>query len=168
MHAPNIYLIPGQGADKRLFNAFDLHLDHNVHHVPYHTPKKGDSMRSFAQQLSTHIDQSKPFILIGTSLGGMLATEMAEILNPEKVILISSAKNRTELPFSYRFQKQIPFYGIIPPSLIKWGAKIAQPLVEPDRNKEKATFKAMLNDKDPYFLSRTIHMIVNWNRLTYS
>ncbi|NOQ74998.1 MAG: alpha/beta hydrolase [Crocinitomix sp.] len=124
-------------------------------------------MRAYAEKLAEQIDQSQPFILIGASLGGMLATEMTAFIKPKCTIIISSAKNRRELPFRYRFQKHFPVYKLVPAVLVKFGAKILQPLVELDRNKEKAIFKAMLNDKDPKFLSRTVHMIVNWKRTNY-
>lgn len=160
----SVYLIPGQGADYRLFNELRFPAGYDIHKLSYLTPKKGMRMKDFALELSKQIDTEKPFILIGTSLGGMLATEMAHFLHPEITIIISSAKNRKELPFSYRFQKQIPVYRIFPPFLIKLGAQIMQPIVEPDRNKHKEIFKAMLKDKDPKFLSRTIGIIINWDR----
>ncbi|MFT5821395.1 MAG: pimeloyl-ACP methyl ester carboxylesterase [Crocinitomix sp.] len=162
----NIYFIPGQGADKRLFGKIKLDERFIVNHITYETPTKNSTMRSYAEELAQQIDQSKPFILIGASLGGMLATEITSFLEPMRTILISSAKQRSELPFRYRFQKQLPFYKLVPASLVKLGAKILQPLVESDRNKEKTIFKAMLNAKDPKFLSRTVHMIVNWERQT--
>lgn len=164
MKKTNVYLIPGQGADKRLFNQLEFDERFNLQHILYSTPKKNSTMLSYAKKLSEQIDQTTPFILVGTSLGGMLATEMSSFLKPLQTIIISSAKHRGELPFKYRFQKQIPVYKIVPAVMVKLGAKLLQPLVEPDRNKEKATFKAMLNAKDPQFLSRTIRMIVNWER----
>ena len=94
----------------------------------------------------------------------MIATELNELLNPEKVIIISSAKKRSELPGSYRFQKHIPVYKLVTPGMAKIGARILQPIFEPDRNKEKEIFTSMIKDKDPYFLRRTIKMIVNWDR----
>jgi hypothetical protein len=39
-----------------------------------------------------------------------------------------------------------------------------QPIVEPDRNKNKKTFVAMLKDKNKFFLKRSIGMIVSWDR----
>ncbi len=164
MTVTNIYLIPGQGADKRLFKQLEFDERFNLQHIIYSTPKKNSTMLSYAKELSEQIDQTKPFILVGTSLGGMLATEMNSFLKPLRTIIISSAKHRGELPFKYRFQRQFPVYKIVPAGMVKLGAKILQPLVEPDRNKEKTTFKAMLNAKDPKFLSRTIRMIVNWDR----
>ena len=48
------------------------------------------------------------------------------------------------------------------------GAKILQPLVEPDRNTNKATFKSMLGAKEPAYVKRTIAMIIQWDRTGHS
>lgn len=48
------------------------------------------------------------------------------------------------------------------------GARILQPLVEPDRNKNKEVFKSMLKKKDALYMKRTVNMIVNWDRKNYS
>ena len=163
-HKMNVYLIPGQGADYRLFKnlIFDDHLQ--VRHVHYSVPGKNMTMRAYAEVLAQQIDTTQRFILIGASLGGMLATEMTQFLNPEKTIVIASAKSRHELPKRYTFQKKVPIYKLVPGKVAKVGAKILQPIVEPDRNKEVQTFLDMLNDKDPLFLRRTIQMIITWER----
>jgi len=164
----NVYLIPGQGADDRLFRNIILDERYELRHINYTTPQQGTTLPEYAKTLAEQIDIRYPFVLIGVSLGGMLAVEMNEFLSPEKTIIISSAKNRNELPGSYRFQRKIPLYKIISARLTKFGAKIMQPIVEPDRKKEKAIFKSMLNDKDPNFLKRTIEMIMNWERINYN
>ena len=161
---PVIYLIPGQGADEKLFNKLDLGVAFDIRHIEYFTPQDGITLKEFAQQLSEQIDVAQKFILIGVSLGGMLAVEMSEFLNPEKVIIISSAKSRRELPLGFRIQRKWPLYKILTPNIAKKGALIMQPIFEPDRDKEKETFVSMLKDKDPLFLRRTIEMILNWER----
>nr|WP_321356558.1 alpha/beta hydrolase [uncultured Draconibacterium sp.] len=163
-----VYLIPGQGADARLYKNLELDTAFQIKHIDYFTPDKGWDMEAFARELSKQIDTTETFSIIGVSLGGMLATEMADFLNPEKVIIISSAKNRKEFPGRYRLQKIIPVYRIVPGFVIKTGARILQPLVEPDRKKDKATFKSMLKRKDPQFLKRTTTMILTWKRESYS
>ena len=165
---PTIYFLAGQGADHRLFQKLELAETYKIEHINYTVPEKGMTMTDYAEELATQIDTTKPFILIGTSLGGMLTTEMNEFLSPEKTIIIASAKSRDELPFRYRFQKKFPIYKLVTPKMAWLGAFVMQPLVEPDRNKEKDTFKQMLKDKDPLFLDRTIEMIINWNRTSYS
>ena len=160
----NVYLFPGQGSDYRIFQRISLPENYDTIHISYPVPERKATMKTFAQLLSLRIDTSHAFILIGVSLGGMLCCEIAEILKPEKVIIISSAAERSELPFRYRFQKYVPLNRIIPKRLLKAGALMMQPLVEPDRNREKATFKSMLRAKDPRYLKRTINMIINWDR----
>ncbi|MDX8339713.1 alpha/beta hydrolase [Draconibacterium sp. IB214405] len=163
-----VYLIPGQGADARLYKNLELDTAYQVKHIDYFTPEKDWDMETFARQLAKQIDTTETYSIIGVSLGGMLATEMTDLLHPEKVIVISSAKSRKEFPGRYRFQKVIPVHRLVPGFAIKMGAKILQPIVEPDRSKDKATFKSMLRNKDPEFLKRTTTMILTWKRETYN
>lgn len=164
----NIYLFPGQGSDERLFSSFTFDSTYQVHHIIYPVPVKNETMQQYALRISRQVDTTKPFILIGTSLGGMICTELADIMKPEKIIIISSAKCREELPARYRFQKYIPLNKITPKRLIKSGARFMQPIVEPDRNKNKPVFKSMLKAKNSRYMKRTVNMIINWDRATYS
>jgi pimeloyl-ACP methyl ester carboxylesterase len=159
-----IYIFPGQGSDKRLFDSLSFDSHYNIKVIEYETPEKKMTMKSFAQQLSSQIDTTHEFILLGVSLGGMICVELSEILKPSKIIIISSAKNRKELPFRYKFQKIIPLYKLLPGSVILAGAKILQPIVEPDRNKNKKTFKSMLARKNSLYMKRTVGLIINWKR----
>lgn len=163
-----IYLIPGQGSDYRVFKNLSLDSSFEVRNIYYSIPEKGMKLPDYARELSKQIDTTRNFILVGVSLGGMIATEINEFLSPKKTIIISSAKNRKELPFRYRFQRIIPLYKIFPKRVLKGGAFIMQPLVEPDRNKDKDTFVGMLKDKDPDFLKRTIGMIMQWDRTVHN
>lgn len=159
-----VYFIHGQGSDSRLFDSIRLKEGYTKKCIEYGTPIKGSTMNSFAQEIAQQIDTTSPFVLVGTSLGGMLCTEMSTFLNPQKVILISSASNRKELPFRYRFQKVIPLYSIVPGFIMVGSARILQPIVEPDRKKNKATFKSMLKEKDRVYMRRTVKMIIRWER----
>jgi pimeloyl-ACP methyl ester carboxylesterase len=163
-----LYLFPGQGSDRRIFKLLTFDPKHQIRVVEYGEPPKGSTMESFAKEQSKEIDASEKFILIGMSLGGMLCVELAEILNPEKTIIISSAKNRLELPLLYRFHRVIPLYKLVPGFFLVWGAKILQPLVEPDRNSHKETFKKMLANKKGSYMKRTIDLVINWKRTSNS
>jgi pimeloyl-ACP methyl ester carboxylesterase len=157
-----VYLVPGQGSDGRIFKNIEITGKEMVI-LEWVLPEKNETMNSLARRMAEKIDTTQPFAIVGVSLGGMIACEMSTFLSPQKVIIISSASGREEIPRRYRFMKYLPVYKIIPAGWIKAGAKIAQPLVEPDRNKEKETCKAMLRAKDKRFLKRTIHCIVNWD-----
>lgn len=163
---PMIYLIPGQGSDYRIFKDLEIDSTFEIRHIDYTMPADDMTLPEYARELSSQMDTTKAFILIGVSLGGMIATEMTEFMHPEKVIIISSAKCLNELPRRYKFQRKFPIYKAVSPKTAKKGAKVLQPIVEPDRRHQKETFKSMLNDKDPIFLNRTIKMIMEWDRTT--
>lgn len=163
-----IYCFPGQGSDHRIFDSLEVDKKYKLQVIEYCTPGKGENMASFAKKLSAEIDTTKPFVLMGVSLGGMICTEIAEILDPQKTIIISSAKSRNELPFRYKFQKAVPLYKLLPGKIILAGAKMLQPVVEPDRKKNKETFKSMLGKKDATYMKRTVELIVNWDKRTGS
>jgi pimeloyl-ACP methyl ester carboxylesterase len=159
-----IYCLPGQGSDRHIFDSLSIDSNFELKFIEYGTPEKGMTMENFAKSISTQIDTTKKFILLGVSLGGMICMELNEQLKPEKTIIISSAKNRKELPFRYKFQKVIPLYKIFGGRTLLAGAKFLQPMVEPDRNKNKETFKKMIASKDPIYMKRTISLIINWKR----
>jgi len=160
-----IYCFPGQGSDARLFDSIQVDTAIiRLEYIEYGTPEKRMTMTEFAYSLIHRIDTLNPYILLGVSLGGMICVELNERLNPQKTIIISSAKNRNELPLRYRFQRAVPLYQLIPKGLLLAGAKMMQPLVEPDRNQNRETFKSMLNDKSAVYMKRTIHLLIRWER----
>ncbi|MEQ1732506.1 MAG: acyl-CoA thioester hydrolase/BAAT C-terminal domain-containing protein [Bacteroidia bacterium] len=163
-----IYCFPGQGANKHIFDSLSIDTSYCLKIIEYETPRKNATLNEFALQFCSVIDTTQPFVLLGVSLGGMICVELAEVLKPQKTIIISSAKNRNELPFRYKFQKAIPLHKIFSGSLILAGAKLLQPIVEPDRRKNKATFKQMLASKNPTYMKRTVGLIINWERIENS
>lgn len=161
----NIYLFPGQGSDCRIFSKLEFDSSrYDVHCFDYGVPFEDESLSDFALRLSNEIDTTKPFVLIGVSLGGMFCTEIAHVLNPRETIIISSAKTLNELPKKYTIQKIIKLYKVIPDDWYKKGALFLQPIVEPDRNNEKECFVSMLNRKSPTYFKRTVKMLINWGR----
>lgn len=163
-----VYLFPGQGSDQDLFEAITLDSSYELVHITYPIPAKNTTLPEFAKLIAQQIDTTRPYIFIGVSLGGMLCTELADSFHPQKIIVISSAKCRQELPLRYRFQHTIGLNKIVPARMVKAGARILQPIVEPDRNTQKTIFRSMLKKKDPRYLKRTVNMIINWDRTSYS
>ncbi|MCF8370153.1 MAG: hypothetical protein K9H64_00935 [Bacteroidales bacterium] len=164
-----VYLIPGQGSDNRVFEKIQIdHHQFDTVNVKYILPERNEKMPDYAGRLMQQIDTSHEFILIGYSLGGMLASEISTQCSPKMTILIASAKCRKELPFRYRFMKYIPIYRIIPAGVIKGGGIFIQPKVDRIDMEIQKSFTTMIKEKDPKFLKRTIHMIATWPTLTYS
>lgn len=164
----NVYFFSGQGSDSRIFSKLTLDSNYYLVNIVMPDPEYNESITEYAQSLIPQIDTSKSYIFIGVSLGGMVCSELADILKPEKVIIISSAKCRNELPGLYKFQKFVPINKIVPKGTIKVGAQMLQPLVEPDRRKNKIIFKSMLKNKSAAFFKGSSNMIVNWDKETYN
>jgi pimeloyl-ACP methyl ester carboxylesterase len=97
----------------------------------------------------------------------MVAVEISKFAKPLRLILISSAKGRREIPGLYRFLKFLPLYRLFPGRFYIAMTHAARPFVEPDFRREKQLFRQMTNDKDPVFMKRAVSLIVNWeNRET--
>jgi pimeloyl-ACP methyl ester carboxylesterase len=159
-----VYLFPGEGSDERIFSKITFDSSYRVVHVTLPTPERGAGMAEYAKVISTQIDTTQPFIFIGVSLGGMICCELADYMKPEKIIIISSAKSRKELPQRYRFQRIIPLNKIVPKKWVKSGARLLQPIVEPDRKLHAEIFNSMLASKNPDYYKRTVDLILNWKR----
>ncbi|WP_051584663.1 alpha/beta fold hydrolase [Pedobacter jeongneungensis] len=99
----NTYFICGLGADKRIFAKLKLDEKINMIHVDWIKPVKNESLSAYAERLSKVIDNAQPFALVGVSFGGMIAVEIAKILNPVSTIIISSTMLSNHLPVLYRF-----------------------------------------------------------------
>jgi len=165
MEYPHLYLLPGQGGDQRLFEQLDLSdFEYTIINYSDTIPEKGESLVEYASRIAVAIDTTRSFALLGVSFGGMLAVEISEQLSPEKIVLISSAKNRTELAGKFNFMRKVPFYKIIPGRLTIAMSHIGRPLFEPISRKNQSLFKSMIRAKDPRYLYRSIGMIVGWNR----
>ncbi|MGV3630067.1 MAG: alpha/beta hydrolase [Bacteroidota bacterium] len=162
-----VYFFPGQGSDECIFEKIQLDSTYKKVYLSYPVPDRKDNMRSYALKIARDVDTTSPYIFIGVSLGGMLISELSDVYRPQKAIIISSAKCRSELPARYRFQKYVPLNLLVPAIHIKIGALVLQPLVEPDsrRNKqERHFFETMLRSKKARYLKRTVNMIINWEK----
>lgn len=158
-----IYLLPGQGSDKRIFNKINFDGFDTIH-LACLIPEKNETMQHYASRMMAQVDTTGSYSFIGVSLGGMISVEMAQLCRPEHVIIISSAKNKYELPRKYRFMQQIPVNKLFSGRLLRALGLVVQPVVEPDSMRERATFKSMMKNKNPLFLERGINMIIHWER----
>ncbi len=161
-----VYCFPGQGANSRIFDRLKLDTSlFDIQIIEYDKyVKKHSSMKSVALEISKQMDTNNNFVFLGVSLGGMICAELSEILNPSKTIIISSAKNRKELPFRYRLQKTIPLILLVPGFLIKKAAITLQPIIEPDARTDKFFFSSMLKAKTSEYMKNSVKLILKWKR----
>jgi pimeloyl-ACP methyl ester carboxylesterase len=87
-----VVLLPGLGADSRLFDGLRPFLPPFV--VPaWPTPAPSDTIRTFAGRLAATIPRERPIVVGGSSFGGMVALELAHLVGADAVVLIGSARS---------------------------------------------------------------------------
>lgn len=160
----NVYFISGLGADERAFQKITLPEGFNAIHLPWIATQKNESLLDYGLRLSQKIDKKKPFVLIGLSLGGMLVSELTDLLKPEKSILISSVSNRHELPWYFRFCGKIQLYRVLPYRWLKHTNFIAFYLFGVKTQEEKNLLRQIFQDTDLTFLSWAIKSISTWKK----
>jgi pimeloyl-ACP methyl ester carboxylesterase len=100
--AKRLLLLPGIGADERLFDeqrscAADLRV---IDWIDPAAP--GEPLAVYTKRLAATIATSPPFVIGGASFGGMVALELAQHLQPDAVILLGSCRSPSSLPATYR------------------------------------------------------------------
>jgi hypothetical protein len=159
----NLYFISGLGVDERVFQRLSLAPDLRVHYLKWIKPLKKESITNYAKRLSEGIDQSKPFILIGLSFGGILASEMNQFVKPVKTIIISSAANHTELPWYIRCIRFMPLYKWIPGKLMVKPNRASYHVIGIKTKEEDLLMRKLLADTDVELLKWSIDTIINWH-----
>ena len=157
-----IYLIPGLGADGRMYTP-QLKVLRNAVVLEHQRPLQGETLAEYARRLSGKIDTSEPFILVGTSLGGMISVEMAKLVNADKVILISSVKHRGEMPRWIRAMKHLRLHKLLSgANFIRFSNANVQRLITKRDTAVAKLLVDMHNSADPEFVSWAINAVVNW------
>jgi len=160
----HIYIFSGLGVDERVFKYINFSGFENTF-IKWIKPDLNESMENYAKKLTTQISDSNP-ILIGLSFGGMMAMEVAKYLNPEKIILIASAKIYTEIPYYYRWAGYLKLHKVLPVKLLKKHTFISDWLFGIDKKEDKHLLAEILKDIDGSFLVWAIDKIVLWKNKT--
>jgi len=125
---PRLILIPGLGADHRLFHFQKAAFPH-LEVPPWLEPAPRESLAEYGRRMAAAIrpDPARPLVLGGCSFGGMVAQEMARHLPARCVILIGScrepgavARHLRNLEFSSRH---------VPGALINRGRPLAAAMI---------------------------------------
>ena len=170
MQTINVYLISGLGTDSRAFSKIhfsekEICNSFNFIHINWLKPNGNESIQDYAKKLSTQINLKENFILIGLSLGGMIALEMNKFIRPQKTILISSIINSKGKSTILKFLSIIPFHKSF---LLKF--IIASPLLlskmfrlGKKHSEFNKTFLEMVQSMPDGFIQWGLKRIVDWD-----
>lgn len=157
-----VFVIPGLGADSRAYDKIDL-IGHDVIKVDWIDPDKMDTLKSYAQKLILQYNIAPLSVVIGNSLGGMLAMEIAKILPLTKTILISSIKTIDEGPPYFAWFRTLPVYKLIPGKLVTSMGFMIRFVFGKMNEADEWLFNDMLKKTSPKFMKWAMGATVNWD-----
>ncbi|MEO6148995.1 MAG: alpha/beta hydrolase [Mucilaginibacter sp.] len=162
-----IFLIPGLAANSNVYRNIKL-SSHEIIYINWIDPKPQDTLTTYAQRIIDHYDIDENSIVIGNSLGGILAVEIAKKVAVKKVIITSTIKSHTEAPWYFYVFRKIPVYYIIPGKLYLtlgfWAKKIFYRLSEEDAK----VYHEMFHSTSTKFLKWALKAILQWRNTDVS
>lgn len=163
---PIIYYISGLGADQRAYMFLQLE-EYETRPIEWVQHDDNDTLSTYASKLIAQIDTSKPVVLIGTSLGGMLAIEIAKQIKVQHTFLISTLKTRAEQPAYFSFFRLFPMYDWMPNNVMgnpDFWLKFLFPAGM--KSEWKEMFADMFSKWTPQFLRWAMKASLQWNNDT--
>lgn len=156
-----VYLLPGMGADARIYKNIQL-PGHELISVDYFDPSESDTLTTYAQKLIGQYNIKSGSVLLGNSLGGMIAVEIAKQVDVAHVLLVSSIKTIDQAPAYFKFFRTVPVYKILPGKLFTNMGFLAKPVFG-DMNKDDAwLFNDMLKKTSPKFMKWAMGAALHW------
>lgn len=165
-----VYLIPGLGNDVRIFSRLiPLLLEQDICCLEHLEPLSvKESIEAYAQRLVDGLpDLEEPPVLIGMSLGGTIATEMAKRMPHRKLILISSFKHQTEVPFLFKIVRIFPLYRLVPTWYIRWILPFLAWILGICTKEDSQLLKLMLRARSAAHFSWGREAVIHWNNIDY-
>ncbi|WP_192348786.1 alpha/beta fold hydrolase [Algoriphagus sp. Y33] len=159
-----ICIFSGLGADERVFQKLDF-SGFKTTFVKWIVPQDEETIEHYATRLLDQISATNP-TLIGLSFGGLIAVEVAKQIDTQKVILIASAKTKSEIPFYYRFAGRLGLHKLLPTGLLKSSNFVTNWFFGTSSTFDKQLLKQILIDTDPTFLNWAIDKVTRWTNQT--
>lgn len=158
---PSWYLIPGLGADERVFRR--LRLTGAVHVLSWLPPQSPtEPLAHYAARLAAAVPVGERCWLAGVSFGGLLAQEIGRLRPLARVVLISSLGNPLELPPLLRLAGATGLHRLVPFGLLKWLPRLAQWFFGARGGTEYRLLRQILADTDVRFARWATAQLLSW------
>ena len=144
-----IFLLPGMGANSKMYQG--AWLDVNPATCIDWPSYKGDaSLFELARRVATHYRIKNNDFLIGSSMGGMVALEISKLLHLDRVVLVGSAIDVSEM--NWLLILLTPFVDCAP---IEFFQKLA--------GRHDSLFQQMFAASDADFMKAMCKAISTWD-----
>ncbi len=156
-----VYFISGLAADSRVFKHITLPKGYEAVHLEWIRAKRNESLESYACRLAEKIDTSEKFVLIGLSMGGMIAAEIAKRAKPVTTILLSSVPTYRQFPFRFKLAYYLRLHKFIPGQFFK-SASLLKRFFTAEKSEDKKVIAQVIKESDPAFIRWALGAILQW------
>ena len=155
------YLLPGLGADERVFRR--LHLPGPSQVLSWLPPAwPTEPLARYAARLAEAVPPGQPCWLVGVSFGGLLAQEVGRLRPLARVVLVSSLGQPRDLPPLLRLAGATGLHRLLPFGLLKWLPRLAQWFFGARGGTEYRLLRQILRDTDPAFARWATAQLLAW------
>jgi pimeloyl-ACP methyl ester carboxylesterase len=158
----SLYVFSGLGVDERVFSKIDFGQN-KVNFVNWIEPQYNESITDYAKRLNVQITAINP-ILIGISFGGIIAQEIAKLIDYKKLIILASIESKSELPWYFKIICALKFDVLIPSFILKTQNFLTNWAFGISSKENENLLKAILIDTNPVFLKWAIRKILTWQQ----
>lgn len=157
------YLIPGLGADERVFQNLLPLLDGEAHVVYWLTPEPTETLPHYVARIAQAVPPDQPCFVVGVSFGGVVALEIARLRPRARAVLVSSIPDADALPRLLRVIRATRVYKLVPPQLLKLFPRAGQWYFGVNNGEEYQVFKQILKDMEPAYTRWAIDRLLHWD-----
>ncbi|SNC76615.1 Pimeloyl-ACP methyl ester carboxylesterase [Hymenobacter gelipurpurascens] len=157
-----MYLIPGLGADERVFQNLQPLLQGETQVLQWLTPEPDETLPQYAARMAARIPLGQSGLLVGVSFGGMVALEITRMRPEMRTVLISSIPDSSCLPPLLRLIRATGVYRLVPPQMLKLFPRAGQWYFGV-KQKEYPLFKEILRDMEPVYTKWAIDRLMHWD-----
>ena len=156
------YLIPGLGADERVFRSLRLPGPSTV--LQWLSPQAPtEPLRHYAARLAEAVPIGEPCWLVGVSFGGLLALEVGRLRPLARVVLISSLADARQLPPLLKLGRVTGLYQLVPFGLLPRLPRLVQWFFGARNGREYRLLARILRDTDPVFARWATRQLLHWD-----
>lgn len=163
-HKIPVYFVPGLAASSKIFEHIILPNNYEVHFLEWLPPLDSqETLDAYVKRMANMVEKNDA-ILIGVSFGGVIVQEMKKLVNPKKVIIISSIKCRAEMPLRMHIAQKTYLHKLIP-NITPAGIEKYEKYAFLDSIKKRIhLYKKYFSVDDKKYIPWAVHTIVNWQR----
>lgn len=161
----HIYFVPGLAASSKIFEYLKFPEDRfELHFLEWLLPiSEKEKIEDYAKRMAALITEENP-VLVGVSFGGIIVQEMSKHLKVKKIILISSLKNKHELPKRLKLIQKTKAYKLFPSKSIKNLEDFSSYAFGDFAKKRVKLYNEYLSVRDASYLDWAIYNVLHWKQ----